>query len=102
MPIRREFRRFYTDRAWQALSVQLRTVRAGGRCEAAGCGAVNGRPHPITGSRVVLTCAHLDHDHTHRDPARLAVLCQRCHLRHDRLHHLLSRRRNAGRPDLFG
>lgn len=33
--------------------------------------------------RVVLTIAHLDQDRTNNDPANLAALCQRCHLRHD-------------------
>jgi len=34
-------------------------------------------------TRVVLTIAHLDHDHTHNDPANLRALCQRCHLTYD-------------------
>jgi len=33
--------------------------------------------------KVVLTIAHLDQDRTNNDPANLAALCQRCHLRHD-------------------
>jgi 5-methylcytosine-specific restriction endonuclease McrA len=56
-------------------------LRAGYRCE--WCGAENYEPHPVTGSRVVLTVAHLDHDITHNDPANLAALCQRCHLTYD-------------------
>lgn len=40
------------------------------------------------------TCAHLDHDPAHNDPANLASLCPRCHLRHDRQQHLQSARRN--------
>ncbi len=46
------------------------------------------------------TCAHLDHN-----PANLASLCPRCHLRHDRQQHLQSARRNRRRRwairDLF-
>lgn len=52
--------------------------RAGNRCE--WCGAENYRPHPITGSKVVLTVAHVGN----QDPMdcreeNLAMLCQRCH-----------------------
>jgi hypothetical protein len=42
---------------------------------------------------VVLTTAHLDHDPAHNDDANLAALCCRCHLEHDRPHHLANRRR---------
>lgn len=47
------------------------------------CWAINGREHPITGSRVVLTVAHLDHDPSNNDPANLRAFCQRCHNRYD-------------------
>lgn len=63
--------------------------RAGNRCEF--CGAVNYEDHPDTGSRVVLTIAHLDHDLTHNDPANLRALCQRCHNRHDVKHRARNR-----------
>jgi len=58
--------------------------RAGNRCEF--CGAENYKPHPVTGSRVVLTIAHLDHDPENWDvkDERLAALCQKCHLAYDR------------------
>ena len=58
--------------------------RAGNRCEF--CGAENYRPHPVTGSRVILTVAHLDHDPENWDVTddRLAALCQKCHLGYDR------------------
>lgn len=66
--------------------------RAGNRCE--WCGAENKRPHPVTGSKVVLTIAHLDHDHDNWDVAddRLAALCQRCHLNYDRPRHINKRK----------
>jgi 5-methylcytosine-specific restriction endonuclease McrA len=53
----------------------------GGRCE-----ALNGDPSPYTGSRVVLTVAHLDRDgHTGTNtPDRLKAMCQGCHLAYDR------------------
>ena len=42
----------------------------------------------------ILTCAHLDQNPAHNDPANLAALCPRCHLRHDRLQHIQSAYRN--------
>ncbi len=55
----------------------IRFVRARSRCE--WCGAKDGEPHPATGSRVVLTTAHI----YARNPMacsllNLAALCQRC------------------------
>jgi 5-methylcytosine-specific restriction endonuclease McrA len=44
---------------------------------------MNYEPHPITGSKVILTIAHLDHDATHNNPENLRSLCQRCHLTYD-------------------
>lgn len=81
MPIRPEMRARYPS-DWALRSRFVRFVRAGGRCE--WCGAVHGQPHPVTGSLVVLTAAHV---HDHRPEAasllNLAALCQRCHNRHD-------------------
>jgi hypothetical protein len=91
MPIRREL--YPPD--WPAISRRIRFDRAGGRCER--CGRHHGemvpgyRPGRIT--VVVLTTAHLDHDPAHNDDANLAALCCRCHLEHDRPHHLANRRR---------
>lgn len=42
---------------------------------------------PTFTTRVVLACAHLDHDPTNSRPRNLKVLCQRCHLMHDRAEH---------------
>lgn len=42
----------------------------------------------------ILTCAHLDQNPAHNDPANLAALCPRCHLRHDRRQHVQSAYRN--------
>ena len=41
---------------------------------------------------VVLAAAHLDHDPTNNRLRNLRSLCQRCHLIHDRPHHLAMRR----------
>lgn len=57
--------------------------RANHKCEK--CGAENYKPNPITGSKVVLTIAHLDHDETNHDVSldRLMAMCQKCHLTYD-------------------
>ena len=89
MPIRPENRDRY-PKDWELRSRFVRFIRARNRCE--WCGAENYKPHPITGSRVVLTTAHV---HDKRPEAssllNLAALCQRCHNTHD----LKDRRRNA-------
>lgn len=43
-------------------------------------------------TRVVLAAAHLDHDPGNNRASNLRCLCQRCHLLHDRPHHLAQRR----------
>lgn len=78
---------------WETISIYVRFFRAGGRCEGSPhyphCRAVHGLPHPVTGSIVILTTAHLDHDKTNSDWGNLRALCQRCHLDHDREQHTL-------------
>jgi len=49
-------------------------------------------PHPVTGSIVILTVAHLDHNPENNDPANLKALCQRCHLAWDARQHVASAR----------
>lgn len=84
MPMRRED----YPAGWPAISRRIRCERAGNRCER--CGAANHEPHPVTGSRVVLTVAHLPAAAGTMDcrDEVLAALCQRCHLGLDRAHHL--------------
>ena len=81
MPIRAENRpRYPID--WPLRSRFVRFVRARGRCE--WCGAEHGRPHPVTGSTVVLTTAHVFDDRPEAcSLLNLAALCQLCHNRHD-------------------
>ena len=80
MPIRPEMRDRY-PREWKVISLWVR-VCAGWRCE--WCGAAQSEPHPITGSKVVLTVAHvLNDDPADVRPQNLAALCQRCHNGHD-------------------
>lgn len=75
--------------------------RAGNACEGSPryphCRAANGQPHPVTGSTVVLTIAHLDHDVSNNSDDNLAALCQRCHLTHDAQQHAHSRARSLAR-----
>ena len=101
MPIRAENRARYPSN-WKAISLSIRE-RAGWKCER--CGADQGKPHPLTGSIVVLTCAHLDHTPEHVDPSNLRAWCQRCHNRYDapmRAAGIKARRRDAmAAADLF-
>jgi hypothetical protein len=56
-------------------------------------------------TRVVLAAAHLDHNPANNRARNLRCLCQRCHLRHDRAHHLAQRwityRRRWAAGDFF-
>lgn len=77
---------------WKLRSRFVRFYRARNMCE--WCGARNHEPHPVTGSKVVLTVAHVhDMDHMNASLLNLAALCQRCHLNHDRHHHRENSRR---------
>ncbi|MFH5923806.1 hypothetical protein [Roseomonas xinghualingensis] len=100
MPISAENRKRYPA-DWPEISIRIRRDRAKWVCEAPGCGAKDGHPHPKTGSIVVLTVAHLDHQPENSSDENLRALCQRCHLNHDRPHHQLRRRANRGAPDLL-
>ena len=66
---------------WKQISERIRFERAGNRCE--WYRAENYKPHPKTGSKVILTVAHLNYDPTDNREDNLAALCQRCHNRHD-------------------
>jgi hypothetical protein len=119
MPVRPENLLRYPPE-WPAITWVIKFVRAGSRCECVGqcsvpndrmmpwgrltwadltfvhagrCRAEHGLPHPITGSKVVLTTAHLDHTPENCHPANLRAMCQSCHLRYDRVHHAETRRR---------
>lgn len=97
-PIRPENRHRYGP-DWPDFSKHIRFERAGGRCECEGeCGrpadhldgsgrCVNRHLEPAygTGSKVVLTVAHLCHTPECRE--RVKAMCQGCHLHYDREHH---------------
>jgi hypothetical protein len=81
MPIRPEMKSRYPD-DWKLRSRFIRQYRAKNKCE--WCGAENGQPHPLTGSKVVLTTAHIyDHNPENARLLNLAALCQKCHNGHD-------------------
>lgn len=113
MPISAERMKLYLGGSirspeWLALRGSI-LGRAEYRCEGTPqhpeCRAVNGEKHPETGSKVVLTIAHMDQDPGNNDNGNLRALCQRCHLAWDRPHHLVSasitRKLRVGQPDLF-
>lgn len=107
MPIRAsEKPRYPPD--WRAISYGVRKA-AGFVCEGSpaypDCRAENGKPHPVTGSTVVLTVAHLDHTPENVDRENLKAWCQRCHLTYDAKHHAANaaetRRAAKADGDLF-
>lgn len=81
MPIRPENRARY-PKDWPEISARVR-ARAGNRCEGSpafpDCRAENGKPHPETSSKVVLTVAHLNHLPEDCRDENLKAWCQRCH-----------------------
>lgn len=89
MPIRPENKARY-PKDWKAISLEVRKA-AGWACEGSpaypDCRARNARPHPATGSTVVLTVAHLDHiPENCGEPGNrpnLKAWCQRCHNTYD-------------------
>mgnify|MGYP000896261121 FL=1 len=105
MPIRPENRsRYPAD--WKTVIVPAVRERSGNVCEGSpaypDCRALNGFPHPVTGSRVVLTVAHIDHDDLEtRDLTRLRHWCQRCHNTYDARMRAagIKARRNAASAD---
>jgi hypothetical protein len=113
MPISKERMALYPggsihSKEWRAIREAVR-ARSGDCCEGSPnypeCRAVNGQPHPVTKSKVVLTVAHLDHDPSITDITRMLHLCQRCHLTYDAKIHAenagITRHRKRGQPDLF-
>ncbi len=107
MPITAENRKLYPP-DWAAISREVRE-RAGWRCEGSpaypDCRAAQREPHPVTGSLVVLTVAHVDHDPRNSERTNLRAWCQRCHLTHDAELHARNaartRDRRSGQGRLF-
>ncbi len=88
MPIKLENKHRYPP-DWQEIVERVRE-RSGNRCEfevdGERCTAINGRPHPITHAKVVLTVAHLDHIPEHCALSNLRHACQKCHNKYDAPH----------------
>ena len=80
MPIHPDMKSRYPD-DWPQISARIRFERAGNRCE--WCGAANYWFHPETGSVVILTVAHLDHNPANNADDNLKALCQKCHNTYD-------------------
>lgn len=104
MPIKAENKARYPP-DWKEISRAARE-RAGNRCEF--CGAANHQPHPITGSTVILTVAHMDHTPENCEPENLRALCQKCHNKYDQPHRKKNaaetrrkKRAAAGQAELF-
>lgn len=99
-PIKAENRNRYPAN-WREISKRIRFERAEGRCECEGecgrgthdgrCPNEHDKPAYGTGSRVILTVAHLDHTPENCDDDNLKAMCQGCHLHYDRDHHRKTR-----------
>lgn len=89
MPIKPENKHRYPPN-WKREIRPAMLERAGHKCEGSPkypeCRAVNYEPHPVTGSKVVLTIAHLNHIPEDCRPENLKAWCQRCHLTYDGEH----------------
>ena len=110
-PIKPENRNRY-PKDWPEISRRIK-IRAGWRCECAGecnrdthdgrCPNIHGEPAYGTGSRVILTTAHLDHTPENCGEDNLRAMCQGCHLHYDQPRKLAERRMlAAGTEPLFG
>ncbi|WP_243659344.1 hypothetical protein [Tamaricihabitans halophyticus] len=106
MPIRPENRHRYPNN-WREISHRIRFDRARGRCECRGecgrprrhldhdarCRNRHNQPAWLTGTRVILTTAHLNHTPEDCDDENLRAWCQACHLHYDATHHAATRQR---------
>jgi hypothetical protein len=99
-PIRASEKARYPE-DWREISYRIRFQRAEGQCECLGecgrgthegrCPNSHGMPAYGTGSKVVLTTAHLDHTPENCDDDNLKAMCQGCHLHYDKDHHAETR-----------
>lgn len=106
MPIKPEnLARYPKD--WKQIRERI-LLRANHCCEGSpldpSCRVQNGSLHPVTGSKVVLTIAHLDHTPENCADENLRAWCQRCHLAYDHEHHqqnAYQTRREGKAVDMF-
>lgn len=77
---------------WREISHEIRFTRAAGQCEwhddGKRCEARHLQPHPVTGSKVILTTAHLNHKPMDVRRSNLMAMCQMHHLRYDSQLHI--------------
>lgn len=113
MPIKPENKHRY-PKDWREISLAIKS-RAEWRCECNGecgrgthdgrCPNVHGGAAYGTGSKVVLTTAHLDHTPENCGPENLKAMCQGCHLHYDKEHHAetayRTRMEKANTKDMF-
>ena len=102
MPIRDSQKARY-PKEWKQISLAIKT-RADWRCECDGrcgrgthenrCSNEHGKPAYGSGSKVVLTTAHLDHTPENCGDDNLMAMCQGCHLHYDKEHHAETRKAN--------
>jgi len=90
MPISPENKKRYPSN-WKEISKDIRFNRAKNKCEV--CGCENYKPHPQTGSKVILTVAHLDHTPENCDYDNLKAMCQKCHNTYDAPHRAANRKK---------
>lgn len=93
MPI--DYKKYHPK--WRLISRLIRFKRAKNKCEL--CGAENHQPHPMTGSNVVLTVAHMDRNKENNRFDNLKALCQKCHLNHDIKQHIANRKYGRNHKD---
>ena len=104
MPIRPENRDRYPSN-WKQVRAEIMERATGddgiARCEGSpafpDCNVASHEPHPETGSKVVLTIAHLDHMPENCDLDNLRAWCQRCHNTYDQPTRAANRRRRLFR-----
>ena len=109
MPIRPENKKLYPSN-WKDISLAKKEA-AGWRCECDGrcgrgthegrCTNEHGQAAYGTGSKVILTTAHLNHDPTDCRDENLKAMCQGCHLHYDKDHHAETRKKTLAAKALF-
>jgi len=96
-----------SSKEWKSIRADI-LERANHACEGSPewpeCRALNYEPHPETGSKVILTIAHLDHNPSSNDYSNLRAWCQRCHNKYDQPHRqknaALTRRKRSNQIDM--
>lgn len=92
-----DYKKYPSD--WKTLIRPRIIERGGNRCEGSpaypDCRAENGKPHPVTGSKVVLTVAHLNHKPMDCRDENLKLWCQMCHNTYDMPFRIKNRKRKC-------